>query len=67
MTAGEGWPYRLRPDFWRYLAFFGKKPETTGLAGMEHPHYGTNYLKRAGYLTLNFSRARIIDQLPPSF
>jgi hypothetical protein len=47
------------------LAFFGKKPEKTGLAGMAHPPYGTNFLKRDGFLALNFSMARIFDLRPP--
>jgi hypothetical protein len=47
------------------LGFFGKKPEKTGLAGMAHPPYGTNFLKRDGFLDLNFSMARIFDQRPP--
>jgi hypothetical protein len=47
------------------LAFFGKKPEKTGLAGMAHPPNGTNFLKRDGFLALNFSMARIFDQRPP--
>jgi hypothetical protein len=67
LSAGEGWPYWLRPVFWGFLAFFGKKPEKTGLAGMAHPPYGTNFLKRDGFLALNFSMARIFDQRPPSF
>jgi hypothetical protein len=47
------------------LAFFGKKPEKTGRGGMAHPPYGTNFLKRDGFLALNFSMARIFDQRPP--
>jgi hypothetical protein len=48
-----GGSYWLRPVFWGFVAFFGKKPENTGLAGMAHPPYGTNFLKRDGFLALN--------------
>jgi hypothetical protein len=67
LSAGEGWPYWLRPVFWGFLAFFGKKPEKTGLAGMAHPPYGTKFIKRKWFFYINFYMARIIDQRPPNF
>jgi hypothetical protein len=48
MSDGVGWQTWLIPVFWGFLAFFGKKPEKTGLAGMAHPPYGTKDRKSVG-------------------
>ena len=46
-------PYRLRADFWRFLAKIAKKPQKTALAGMAHPPFGRIFAKRDGFLALN--------------
>jgi hypothetical protein len=52
----------------RFFVFFGlfwKKTRKNGSGRNGTPPYGTNFLKRDGFLALNFSMARIFDQRPP--